>query len=129
MTTVLLGLLVLSLSISLAVGGLILVQRLVPLPLRESHNTAIGIIYAALYVMFGVMVGFSAYLVLNKYTTSQNMAKGEAASVEELYCLAEQLPESKRDEIRELAASYARAVVDEKWALMEQGQESQYAGT
>ncbi len=40
MITVLLGLLVLSLSISLAIGGLILVQRLVPLPLRESHNTA-----------------------------------------------------------------------------------------
>ena len=51
---------ILSLSVLLAVGGLVLVQRLVPLSLRESHNTAIGIIYAALYVMFGVMVGFSA---------------------------------------------------------------------
>jgi hypothetical protein len=34
------------------------VQRLVPLSIRESHSAAIGIIYAALYVMFGIMVGF-----------------------------------------------------------------------
>jgi hypothetical protein len=124
MTTVLFGLLVLSLAISLAVGGLLIVQRLVPLPIRESHNAAIGIIYAALYVMFGVVVRFSAYLVMNKYTTSQNTAKSEAASVEELYWLAGQLPESKRDQIQELTTSYARAVVDEEWPLMRQGEES-----
>lgn len=57
-TTIFWGLLILSLSVLLAVGGLVLVQRLVPLPLRESHNTAIDIIYAALYVMFGVVSVF-----------------------------------------------------------------------
>ena len=41
--------------------------------------------------MFGMMVDFSAYLVLSKYTTSQNTAKSEASNVEELYWLAEQL--------------------------------------
>lgn len=128
MITVLLGFLVLLLAVTLAVAGLVLVQRLVPLPIRESHNTAIGIIFAALYVMFGVMVGFSAYIVLNKYNASQNTAKSEAGNVEELYWLAEQLPEPKRGEIQELTASYARAVVDEEWPLMRQGQESPHAG-
>ena len=61
MTTALLGLLVVSLAMILAVAGLLVIQRLVTLEIRESHNTAIGIIYAALYVLFGVMVGFSAY--------------------------------------------------------------------
>ena len=64
--------------------------------------------------MFGMMVSFSAYLVLSKYTTSQNTAKSEASNVEELYWLAEQLPEPKRGEIQELAVSYARVVVDEE---------------
>jgi hypothetical protein len=65
----------------------------VPLEIRESHNAAIGIIYAALYVLFGVMVGFSAYLVLNKYNLSETTAKSEASNVEELYWLAQQLPD------------------------------------
>ena len=71
MTTALFGLLVVLLTVMLAVAGLLVVHRLVPLSVRESHTAAIGIIYAALYVMFGMMVGFSvsAYIVLNKYKT------------------------------------------------------------
>lgn len=70
--TVVWGTLIISLAVLLAVEGFILVQRLVPLALRESNDTATGITYGALHVMFGVMVGFSAYLVLSKYNTSQN---------------------------------------------------------
>jgi hypothetical protein len=123
-TTALFGLLVILLAMVPAIAGLLVVQRLVPLAIRESHNTAIGIIYAALYVMFGVIVGFSAYLVLNKYNLSETTAKSEASNVEELYWLAEQLPEQERGEIQELTSSYARVVVDEEWPLMKNGQES-----
>ena len=129
MTTALFGLLVVLLTVMLAVAGLLVVHRLVPLSVRESHTAAIGVIYAALYVMFGMMVGFSAYLVLNKYNTSQNMVKSEASNVEELYWLAEQLPEPERDEIQELAVSYARVVVEEEWPLMRGGQTSPRAAT
>ena len=76
-----------------------------------------------------MMVGFSAYIVLNKYNTSQNTVKSEASNVEELYWLAEQLPEPKRGEIQQLAVSYKRAVVDEEWPLMRDGQTSPRAGT
>jgi len=79
-TTAFFGLLAVSLAMVLAVARLLVVQRLVPLSIHESHNAAIGIIYAALYVMFGMMVGFSAYLVLSKYNISQNTAKSEAAT-------------------------------------------------
>ena len=128
-TTALIGLLVVLLAVMIAVAGLLVVHRLVPLSIRESHTAAIGVIYAALYVMFGMMVGFSAYLVLNKYNISQNTVKSEASNVEELYWLAEQLPEPERDEIQELAVSYARVVVDEEWPLMKGGQTSPRAGT
>ena len=71
MTTALIGLLVVLLTAMLVVAGLLVIHRLVPLSIRESHTAAIGIIYAALYVMFGMMVDFSvsAYIVLNKYKT------------------------------------------------------------
>jgi hypothetical protein len=76
-----------------------------------------------------MMLGFSAYIVLNKYNTSQNTIKSEASNVEELYWLTEQLPEPKRGEIQQLAVSYTRAVVDEEWPLMRGGQTSPRAGT
>jgi len=121
LSTVVVGGLILSLTLLLAVAGLVFVQHRVPLELRKAHNVPIGTIYGALYVAFGVIIGFSAYLVLNKYTTSQTTVVNEAADVRALYYLAGQLPESQRDQLQDLAASYARVVVDEEWPLMTEG--------
>lgn len=118
------GALIISLSVLLAVGGLIMVQRLVPLALRESHNAATGIIYGALYVMFGVMVDFSSYLVLNKYTASQNTVVSEAGDVVEIYQLAQQFPEPQQEKVQDLTRSYVQTVLDEEWPLMKEGQSS-----
>jgi hypothetical protein len=122
--TVLLGGLIISLSVLLAVAGLIFAQHRVPLELRQVHNVPLGLIYGALYVTFGVIVGFSAYLVLNKYTTSQATVVNEASDVRALYYLAGQFPESQRDQIQELTTSYAKAVIDEEWPLLAEGNSS-----
>jgi hypothetical protein len=105
----------------LAVAGLAVVQRLVPLPLRQSHNTATGTIFAALYVLFGVTMGFSLLLVWQQYDAAQRLAESEAAHVEALYRLAGGFPEPERSQVQDLAASYARVVVEEEWPLMAQG--------
>jgi hypothetical protein len=109
------------LTVALAVAGLFVVRRLVPLPLRESHNAATGILFGALYVMYGVMVGFSVYLVANQYDIAQKTVESEAGNVEEIHRLAGGLPEPQRREIRDLTESYARVVVEEGWPLMQQG--------
>jgi hypothetical protein len=90
------GLLVVLASVVVAVAGLLLTQRLIPLPLRERHNDTTGIIYAALYVMFGVTVGFSLFSVWQQYNTARQIVHSEAAAVEQVYRLAERLPEPER---------------------------------
>jgi hypothetical protein len=117
------------LAVVLAVAGLALVQRLVPLGLRQSHNAATGIIYAALYVMFGVTIGFSLFLVWQQYDEAQKIAEREAAHVEALYQLAGSFPEPEQGRIQDLAASYARIVVEEEWPMMQQGRTSPRAET
>ncbi len=111
----------------LGVAGVALVQRLMPVQRRKPHNSAIGILYGGLYVLFGVIVGFTAFLVLNKYNTARLTVENEAADVAQIYELAQQLPESKREEVQGLAESYAREVVEEEWPLMRQGQSSPHA--
>jgi hypothetical protein len=123
-TTALFGILTVSLAVALAVAGLALVQRLVPLPIRQAHNTATGMIYAALYVLFGVTLGFSLLLVWQQYDAAEKMAESEAAHVEQLYHLAQGFREPERGEIRENVVSYARSVVEEEWPLMREGRTS-----
>ena len=118
------GLLVVLASVAVAVAGLLLTQRLIPLSVRERHNDTTGIVYAALYVMFGVTVGFSLFTVWQQYNAARQVVHSEAASVEQVYRLAERLPEPERSRVQELAVSYAEGVVDEEWSLMKEGRSS-----
>jgi hypothetical protein len=127
LATALLGVFILAVSVSLAVAGLVLAQRRIPLELRQSHNVAIGVVYGALQITFGVIVGFSAFLVLDKYTTAQNTVTSEAADLVEIHRLAQQLPEDNRDHVQQLARSYTQVVVEEEWPMMRGGEVSPHA--
>src|SRR4051794_37394250 len=59
LATILSGALILLAALMLSVGGLAVVYRFVPVPLLQAHYGATGAIYAALYVMFGISLGFS----------------------------------------------------------------------
>ncbi len=115
-------------AVVLALVGMIPVRRMVPFSVRESHNANTATMFGALYVLYGLMVGFSAYLVAGQYDAAQKTVENEAGSVEEIYRLAEQLPGQERREVQGLAESYARTVVNEGWPMMERGRTSERAG-
>jgi hypothetical protein len=87
--TVLWGVLVVGLSVALAVAGFAVVRRFLPMDLRETHNANTAVIFGALYVMYGLIVGFSAYFASFQYDNAQRTAEAEASSVQELHRLAE----------------------------------------
>jgi hypothetical protein len=115
------------LAVLLAVAGLLLAQRHIPLEFRKAHNDTLSLIYTALYVTFGAIVGFTAFMVLDKYIDSQKTAANEAADVIQIYQLANSFPQAQRDQIQQLARSYTQEVVDEEWPLMRKGQSSSRA--
>ena len=122
--TIVLGLLIVPLVVLVAVAGAAVVQRRVPVEVRKSHTTGLGQIQGALGAMFGVIIGFSAFLVLNKQHTAIQTVQTEAADVVEIYRLANPLPEAKQEPVQRIDASYARVVVKEEWPLMRQGRSS-----
>ena len=125
--TAVLGILIILLVVPLVVAGTALVRNRVPDKLRESHTVPLGLINGGLNGIFGIIVGLTAFLVLGQYSDAQQALQSEAGDVEEIYRLAEPLPEPKREEIQGLAASYARVVVDEEWPLMREGKTSPHA--
>jgi hypothetical protein len=113
------------LCVSLALAGLLLVRRLVPLPIRESSNPVSGIIYGATYVLYGITLAFSLYLANQDASEARQTVEKEAGSLEGIFEIAQQLPQPERDRIQELTESYARVVVEEEWPLMGRGAKSQ----
>ncbi|MDP8900788.1 MAG: hypothetical protein M3N33_06495 [Actinomycetota bacterium] len=124
MQTVLWGVLVVGLSVAVALLGFAVVRRFVPMDLRETHNANTAVIFGALYVMYGLVVGFSAYFASYQYDNAQRIAEAEASSVQELHRLAEGFPDGEWQEVQSLAESYARTVVEEGRPLMEDGRVS-----
>lgn len=114
-----LGLLLLCVAMALAVGGLILVQRLVPIALRREHNDVAGFIYAVLGVTYAVLLALMVVAVWEEWERAGDTADEEASALAEIFWIADRLPESDGRQIQEVARSYGRVVVDEEWALME----------
>jgi Protein of unknown function (DUF4239) len=125
--TILSGALILLAALMLSIGGLVLVYRLVPVSLLEAHYGATGAIYAALYVMFGISLGFSLFLVWQQYEAARLTVQAEASALQRIYWQAENFPDPKRSNVQELAISYARGEVQEEWPLMGKGQISPHA--
>jgi hypothetical protein len=127
MTTAFLGVLTVFLSVSCAVLGLALVQQRVPSALREAHNDVAGFIYAVLGVMYAVVLAFVAIAVWEDFEEANNVTHTEANNLADIYGLADQFPEPTRSRVQGLVRSYAQTVLDEEWALMQDGQSSPQA--
>jgi uncharacterized membrane protein YraQ (UPF0718 family) len=121
------GLLLLCISMLLAAGGLILVQRLVPTEVRMQHNDVAGFIYAVLGVVYAVLLGLMVVAVWEQWNAAADKADQEASVLAEVFWVADRMPESEGHHIQELVRSYARVVVGEEWPLMRQGKSSQKA--
>jgi protein-S-isoprenylcysteine O-methyltransferase Ste14 len=119
--TVVFGVLVVCGSCLAAVVGLMLVQRLVPATIRKEHNDVAGFIYAALGVIYAVLLALVVIAVWEEFGRARVTVESEANALAEIFWLAHQLPEPERHHLQELARSYAEEVVEEEWPLMEQG--------
>jgi hypothetical protein len=118
------GLFMICLALLLAVGGLVLVQRLVPIEVRQPHNDVAGFIYAVVGVAYAVLVGLILIAVWEQWEAAKITADDEASEVAEVFWVANRLPQPEGRHIQELARSYAQVVVEEEWPLMEQGKAS-----
>jgi uncharacterized membrane protein YraQ (UPF0718 family) len=114
----------LCISMLLAAGGLILVQRLVPIAVRRQHNDVAGFIYAVLGVVYAVLLGLMVVAVWEEWNTALRTVDDEASALAEIFWLADRMPESEGHHIQEMARSYARVVVNEEWPLMERERSS-----
>ena len=105
-----------------AVGGLELVRRLVPTEARQKHNDVAGFIYAALGVIYAVLLALVVIAAWEGYERARITVEQEANALAELAWTAHWMPQPQGREIQELTRSYAREVVDNEWPMMEQGQ-------
>ncbi len=122
--SIVLGLTLVALFVVAAVGGVILVQHLVPSVQRSQHIDVAGFIYAVLSVAYAVLLGLMVVAVWQSWEAADSNATEGANELAAIFWLAHGLPESEGRHIQELARSYAREVVDDEWQTMARREES-----
>jgi hypothetical protein len=102
--------------------GFELVHRLVPTVSRQQSNDVAGFIYAALGVIYAVLLALVVIAVWQEFQAADETVEQEANATAEIFWLAHQLPEPQGTHIQELCKSYAEEVVHKEWPLLEQGE-------
>jgi hypothetical protein len=120
--TIIYGVLVVGGVCLLALAGFELVHRLVPAVSRQRSNDVAGFIYAALGVIYAVLLALVVIAVWEEYGAASDTVEREANVAADIYWLADQLPEDRGVRVQELVRSYAEEVVNREWPLMEEGQ-------
>jgi hypothetical protein len=118
------GLLIVAVTMLVAVGGLVLFQRLYSTERRKQHNDVAGFIYAVLGVAYAVLLGLMLIAVWEKWNAAEATTTDEANELAGIFWWAHALPQPEGRHIQELVRSYAQVVVEEEWPLMAQGRSS-----
>jgi hypothetical protein len=105
-----------------ALAGLEVVERLVPATSRQPHNDVAGFIYAALGVIYAVLLALVVIAVWEQYQAASESVEQVANALAEIFWLCNRLPEPEGSHIQELARSYAEEVVHKEYPLMERGE-------
>jgi hypothetical protein len=104
-----------------ALLGFELVHRLVPANSRQQSNDVAGFIYAALGVIYAVLLALVVIAVWEEYSAAGETVEQEANATAEIFWLGNRLPEPAGAHVQELAKSYAEEVVHKEWPLLESG--------
>jgi hypothetical protein len=110
--------------VSISLAGLVICRRwLLAAELKTQHDVA-DPLSQVVGMMFAVLLGFMVGDAMQRFSTARSTTQQEAASLGDVFILAEGLPAANRDRIRKLCVDYAERVVKIEWPLLARKQTS-----
>ncbi len=114
----------LAIAVFTAVGGVLLVRRLVDIRKFKEHHDIAGPIFSTIGVIYAVMLAFVLVIVWQDFDKAQNNTITEANYFADIYRDAGGLSEPFRSQYREANANYLDAVIKYEWREMQRGERS-----
>ncbi|WP_037608376.1 bestrophin-like domain [Streptacidiphilus rugosus] len=104
-----------------------LLQHFVPHRLRETHNDVAGFIFAAVGVMYAVLLAFVVIAVWQNLDSARQTTFKEADALAGVYWISREMPLPVGAELEHNALEYAHTVQDTEWPLMAEHRSSPQA--
>lgn len=111
-------------TVACVAGGLYLMERWVPPKRREKHNDVAGYIFAAIGVLYAVLMAFVIVALWSADDAAQQTTYREANDLAAVYWLSRQMPLAQGRPLERITLAYARTVETQEWPLMARHQSS-----
>jgi hypothetical protein len=95
-----------------------LLQRWIPHHIREEHNDVAGFIFAAVGVLYAVLLAFVVVTVWTNNDSARKTTFQEADALAGIYWISRELPAPLGPQLERQTLDYARTVQDEEWPMM-----------
>ena len=95
-----------------------------PYKKRKEHNDVAGFIFAAVAVLYAVLLAFVVIVAWESLASAQTITYTEADQLGNIYYLSRSIPQPQSAAIDRLTVEYAHVVVDDEWPLMGMGESS-----
>jgi hypothetical protein len=105
-------------SLAGVAAAIYVVQRFVPHPLREAHNDVAGFIFAAVGVLYAVLLAFVVIAVWEGHDAARQSTFKEADELAGLYWVSRELPLPLGSDLEHQTLDYAETVMHKEWPLM-----------
>jgi len=106
------------LIVAFALFFMAVLNRFWPAAKRSTHNDIIGWQLSILGTTYAVIIGFMLYTVWTNFGLALANASAEANSIQNVYRLAEGLPDPQRNQLKNAARVYADTVIQQDWPAM-----------
>jgi hypothetical protein len=121
------GLLMVVGTVVVAILGLLLVRRLVPLDFLQMHHEVGGYMIGVMGTVYAVILAFIVFFVWNQYQIAAAAVVAEANGVGDLSRMIKRLPEPLQSQLRGALVNYLQVVIHSEWPAMGSQNESQEA--
>lgn len=112
---------IVGLSTTYAVAGVLVARRFLARRIREGHNEVVAPIFGAAATLYAVLLGFLVVLVWQQYDSAKSNVNEEASTLSTLYRMTNGMPDPEQREVRVILREYTEAVVKREWDLQVNG--------
>jgi hypothetical protein len=115
---------IITIAVLLAIGGLLLIRRSVSLSTLENHNDVAGFIYAVIGVIYAVLLAFVVDTVWDMHRDAETLVENEAKTIMDIYFNASALSEDMEQSVRAEIRNYVKIVIEKEWDMMSEKKSS-----
>lgn len=115
------GLIILALAVVVAVIGVLVVRRRIPVDRLKSHNEVTGPLHATIGVIFALLAAFIVVVVWEQMDQADQAVAFESATVIALSHDLRSISDPASDAAHKALVGYCESVLEVEWPILERG--------